>query len=701
MPIKKAYQLNLGSERRICYGADYNPDQWQHAPEIIEEDFRLMREANCTSMSVGIFAWTSYQPDESTLTFDWLDRIMDKLAENGMTAVLATPSGSKPMWMSEKYPEIRRVNRDGIRQPSGGRHNHCPTSSVYREKVQEINRALAERYKNHPALALWHLGNELNGDCHCELCRRAFQNWLEESYGNLERLNRKWWSHFWNHTFTKWEQIPTHDGSIDGLVLDWSRFVNEQHVSFLLNEMEPLREITPQIPCTTNMMGTHPTTNYWQWSDHLDIISNDIYPMPSDRESGWKRSVTSDFIHSLMRGLNQGQPWIQMECSPSSVNWGSPNKLKRPGAHRQEMLQAVAHGADAIQYFQWRKGRGGAEKFHGAVVDHEGSNQSRVFQECAAVGEELKQLSPLVAGFANERAEVAIVFDWESRWAFNASHGPKKHSGTGLFEGPHGELIPAQATRHFDALSRCAVDVDCIRISDGLAGRKVVVTPTHYKLTEAEKEALVPFVENGGIWVATFLSAYVDDSNRCWQGGFPGPDLRDVFGIWNEELDNLYDDEQIEVSPSPENTFGFAASGQARDHIERVQLEGAEALAVFSSDFHAGLPAITHHAYGKGHCYYIAGDLDADLMRYFYQSLVTKHGLKHWLPPLPDGVTFKVRNGSDGKIGFLFNYTKKDVSVDLGRLQLEDVGTGATLTGLCELEPYASIIARVQPGLAG
>jgi beta-galactosidase len=418
-------KLGISKQSKLFYGADYNPDQWQHTPEILERDIELMKQAGVTTASVGIFAWTALEPEEGRTSFEWLDRVMDRFSEEGMFLFLATPSGSKPMWLSEKYPEVRRVNKAGIRDASGGRHNHCMSSSIYRQKTAQMNRALAERYQNHPALALWHVGNEFSGECHCDLCRVGFQAWLKAKYRTLDAMNEAWWANFWNHTFTDWSQVPTFDESIDGLSLDWLRFTNDLHVSFFRNEMEPLRELTPDVPCTTNFMGTHEGTNYWQWSEHLDVISNDLYPMPDDREHTWQQSIASDFIHSMMRGMSGGKTWMLLECSPSSVNWGQINKLKRPGVHRQEVLQAVANGADTIHYFQWRKGRGGFEKYHGAVVDHEGSDQGRVYQECAAVGRELDSLESLCQQDLPQ-ADIAIVYDWESRWALNASCGPKK-----------------------------------------------------------------------------------------------------------------------------------------------------------------------------------------------------------------------------------------------------------------------------------
>jgi beta-galactosidase len=135
----------------LLHGADYNPDQWLDQPQILKDDMRLMNLANCNAMSIGIFAWTALEPAEGQFAFGWLDKVMDDLAANGAYAVLATPSGAKPAWLSQKYPEVLRVEHYGIRNRHGGRHNHCFTSPVYREKARIINTMLAERYKDHPA----------------------------------------------------------------------------------------------------------------------------------------------------------------------------------------------------------------------------------------------------------------------------------------------------------------------------------------------------------------------------------------------------------------------------------------------------------------------------------------------------------------------------------------------------------------------
>jgi len=667
----------------VLYGADYNPDQWIGQDRVLLEDIELMKKAGVTSASIGIFSWTALEPEPGVYTFDWLDEVMDRFAGAGLRVFLATPSGSKPMWLSEMKAEVRRVGLDGRREPSGGRHNHCPTSPVYREAVRRINHQLAIRYGNHPALALWHVGNELNGDCHCDLCRAAFHGWLRNQYGSLENLNLAWWAGFWNHTFTDWSQIPTVDRSIDALALDWLRFVNDQHCSFLQNEMAPLREITPGIPCTTNFIGTRPTANYWQWAKGLDCISNDHYPLHDDREDSWKKSLSSDFVHSLTRGLAHGDPWILMECSPSVVNWGKVNKLKRPGVHLQEVLQAVANGADVIHYFQWRKGRGGSEKFHGAVVDHEGSSRTRVFAECAEVGRTLQSLSA-VAGVRPDEAPVAMVYDWESRWALSSSIGPKHETGC--------DLYTRTCVEHFRALRMAGVDVDIVPRDADLSSYRAVITPALYLLEEAHARQLTSYVEQGGTWVATYLTGYVDKHNRCWCGGFPGPDLRGVFGLWNEEVDYLFDDENVLIRGCAE---GLAANMRASDVVEHIHSEGATALALLDSEFYAGSPVLLRNSWKKGSTYYVGARLDEESLISFYRVLAAELALP--VDNLPRGVVRKIRLGSGGPIEFLLNYNRNSVMVDVGDEPFLRLSDGCQVAGKTSLRPYESLIRTASP----
>jgi beta-galactosidase len=662
----------------MLHGGDYNPDQWPK--EIWDEDMRLMKLAHCNTMSVGIFAWARLEPAEGEFDFEWLDKVMDLLADNGGYAVLATPSGARPAWLSFKYPEVLRVRPDRGQNLHGRRHNHCMTSPIYREKTQLINTKLAERYQDHPALLAWHVSNEYSGECHCELCRGAFIAWLKEKYETLDALNDAWWTGFWSHTYTEWSQIeppsPIGETAVHGLNLDWKRFTTDQTIDFMRNEIAPLREHTPDVPVTTNFMGTFPGLNYWKMAPHLDVISWDSYPL-------WHKdddvALASDiaFVQDINRSLKGGKPFMLMESVPSATNWMPAGKRKRPGMHALSSLQAVAHGSDTVQYFQWRKSRGSAEKFHGAVVDHVGHENTRVFRDVADLGKKLEKLDDVVGTTVDP--DVAIIYDWENNWALTDAQGPRR--------GDKGYLDACK--RHYRAFWQRGIPVDVIDMDQDLSSYTLVVAPMLYMLRPGVDARIATFVENGGTFVTTYWSGIVDENDLVIQGGFPGGALRHVMGIWAEEIDALYEDDRNTVVPEPGNPLGLTGPYEARDYCDLIHSEGAEVLATYGEDFYAGRPALTVNSYGEGRAYTISSNNDDAFLRDFYGALDAGLDLKRALDaPLPHGVTAQLRSDGERDFIFLMNFNDAPATVDLGAESYTDLLTGAALSGPVALAVY-------------
>jgi beta-galactosidase len=674
----------------MLHGGDWNPDQWLDEPGVLEEDFRLMEKAKCNTFSVGIFAWSHLEPEEGRFTFDWLDRVMDGLASRGFNAFLATPSGAKPRWMSEKYPEIRRIDADGRREPHGERHNHCLTSPVYREKVRLINSKLAERYSRHQALALWHISNEYSGACYCDYCLGAFREWLKTRYRTLDAVNKAWWASFWSQTFQSWDQVHPRATALDGLRLDWNRFVTHQTVDFMKNEIAPLRKARPEVPVTTNMMGSFEGLDYWRFAEVCDRIAWDAYPTLHGKDS-WRDAAWLSFNHDSFRTMKGGLPFILMESTPSSTNWFVTPQLKKPGQHRQEMLLAVGHGADATMYFQWRKGRGGFEKFHGAVVDHEGSDRPRVFQDVAAHGAFLAHLDAVVG--ASVRPEVAVVHDWEIRWALSFSQGPRRGQAWGeRFEKEYvGTCID-----HYRPFWKLGVPVDVVESLSPFDRYKLVVAPMLYMLKPGVADRLVAFVKGGGTLVLTYLSGTVNESNLVFRGGLPGDGLRSLAGVWAEEIDALYPNAAQRIVPVAGNALGLSGEHPVREYCERVHAEGADVLATFKTDFYSGMPCLTVKRQGSGRVYYLAARPAEDAFHdAFASALVRELKVARCLDvPLPEGVIAQQRSGAGRTFVFLHNLKPIDQTIALGRLRLKDVADGRILAGNATLPAYGSFVVE-------
>ncbi len=664
----------------ILHGGDYNPEQWRDTPEIWKEDMRLMKRANCNSMTVGIFSWSVLEPEEGKYDFSFLDQAMDNVYKNGGKVVLATPSGARPHWMSDKYPEVLRVLPDRRRALFGARHNHCFTSPVYRQKTAQINRLLAERYQNHPALGAWHVSNEYGGECHCPLCQEAFRTWLKNKYrGDLEKLNRAWWTDFWSHRYTSWEQVespsPIGEEGVHGLTLDWKRFVTDQTADFMHHETAPLREITPDVPVTTNFMGFYPGLNYWKLREEVDVISWDNYPDWHKPGEQIHVAARTALLHDMNRSFLQ-KPFMMMESTPSHVNWKEYNKLKRPGMHKLSSIQAIAHGSDTVQYFQWRKSRGCSEKMHGAVVDHCGHEHTRVFREVAELGELLQKMDGVVGTMPQNK--VALLYDWENRWALDELRGLQKND----------KKYEETVQQHYKPFWQRGIGVDVLDFHQDLTPYSLVIAPMMYMVEKQNVARLKQYVKNGGTLVCTYVTGEVDENDLCWLGGFPAGDLKEVFGLWAEEIDTLYPGETNRVTWGQKNYT-------AQDYCEVIHPDSAQTLAVYGKDFYAGSPALCVNQFGKGQAYYIAFRDDGAFVDDFYGKLAGELELPRALPHLSEGVTAHLREGGGERYVFVENYNAQPVCVPLDKVY-QNVETGQMVSKELLLESFGVAVLKEQ-----
>jgi len=676
--MERMYPLVSEKLPHFFHGGDYNPEQWP--AEVRDADMRLMKLAHWNLATVGVFSWVSLQPAPDQWDFDWLDAVMDNLAEGGMFACLATPTAAPPAWLSHQHPASLRTDAQGRRHRHGNRVNYCPNAVAYREACAEIAGRLAERYKEHPALALWHVSNEYGGVCYCETCAGEFRRWLEAKYGSLDELNERWYTRFWSHTFTDWSQIEPplqHGESMPALRLDYRRFNSDSLLGCYLNEARILREVTPGVPVTTNMMGAHPDMDYHTWAPHVDVVAWDSYP--SVRSAPEQIS----FYHDLMRGLKRDRPFLLMEQTPSSQNWQAVNALKRPGQMRLWSYQAVAHGSDSVMYFQWRRGRGGHEKLHGAVVAHAGHENTRVFQEVAELGEELEKLGDAVLGSATQ-AKIAVIFDWQSWWTLDATSGPVRD-----------KQYVQTLIKHYAALRERNIMVDVVSPETALEGYSAVVAPMLYMVRTEWAEKVTEFVRGGGRFVATAMTGWVDETDLAYLGGYPGA-LRQVLGVWVEEIDALFEDQANQIRMK--QPFGPCRGEYKCGRLcELLHAEQAGVLGTYGADFYAGWPVVTENRLGEGFAYYIGTDPEQEFLVHFYRTICADCGI---FPPMEggEGIEVTLRSQKDRSFIFVLNHRDEVSFVDLGDRHYCDLLTGRTHTANVPVRGFdVRILEEVEP----
>lgn len=658
------------ADKEILHGGDYNPEQWLDRPDILEEDLVLMKKAGVNVVTLGVFSWSCLEKEEGIYQFGWLEEIMDRLYDNGIYTILATPSGAKPVWLDEKYPEALRMDEWGRRRHHGVRHNHCPTSPAFRKKIREMDRRLALQFKDHPGLLLWHISNELGGACYCPLCQKSFQEYLKETYGTIEKLNKAWWTTFWSHQYQRFDQVEppfaNGEGSIMGLNLEWKRFTTWNTADYLRWEIQIFREITPDIPVTTNFMKLYSGLDYRVLAKQLDVISWDSYPRyHNDYESLYDTCMENSFDHAVMRSMKRDRPFLLMESVPGAVNWHDYNKVKRPGMQRLAALQAVACGSDSVQYFQWRKSRGSFEQYHGAVLDHLGRDDTRIFKETVETGEMLSGLKPVAGSVV--KAKAALVFDWDNRWAIQDMKGLSQRK----------KEYEKTCMTFYRLLAELGVETDVISREDSLDSYALVAAPMLYLLGGGTAAKLKDYVSKGGQLLCTYLTGYVDRNTLCYLGGFPGDGLSELFGLCSEEIDTLY--------PSDKNQVRFLddSLGEVRDFAEVLRLKGAVPLGFYTGDFYGGSPAVTRNTYGKGSAWYTAARLDDETMKKLFERICTSAGIP--ICPVPTKGEYYCRETEAVRFHFCLNDSQETLTFQ--GITGENLLTGENVDGTLLVKP--------------
>jgi len=683
----------------LCYGGDYNPEQWPE--EVWAEDVALMRQAKVNLVTVGVFAWSRLEPEPGRYTFDWLDRVLDLLHDGGIKVALATPTAAPPPWFSLAHPDALPVTADGVRLHHGSRDTYCAAAPAYRSAARRIAGALATRYRDHPALALWHVHNEYGTTCHCPHATAAFGRWLRERYGDLDALTDAWTGAFWSQVYSDWAQVatpratqylanPTH-------ALDFRRFWSDELLAAYREQRELLRRSTPRVPVTTNyVLGDWVPVDHARWSAEVDLIAIDHYPSEVDQRAEEQTAFAADLARSWARPAPNGQPgpgecpqsgkrparapasrpWLLIESAPNLIYRYAEGRMhaKEPGRMIRHSVAHVARGSRGAMFFQWRAPRGGAELYHSAMVPHAGPD-SRIFRESVALGEILARLGQADAGAVE--ASVAIGWDAASGWALQHPGLPSRQVS-----------YPDEVAAAHRGLWRAGITTDFVCPSAGpldLTPYRMLVLPALYLISDEVAGVLRRWVHGGGHLVVSYLSGVADEHARVRLGGYPGA-LRELLGVRAEEFHPLAAGETVHLSDGRDG----------RRWSETVRLAGAQAVLTYAAGVLAGQPAVTRHRVGAGVAWYVSTRMDDDGYRDLLAAAARDAGVT---PPVSaDGIEAVRRVTATDRWLFLFNHSERDRSVPaMGR----ELISGAAVTGQVSLPAGGVAVVRETGARAG
>lgn len=625
----------------IAFGGDYNPEQWPR--EVHADDVVLMQQAGVDLVTVGVFSWALLERSPGVFDFGWLDEVLDRLHAGGIGVDLATATASPPPWLAHRHPEMLPRTAEGTVLWPGGRQAYCPSSPVYREHALRLCRAMAERYADHPALRMWHVGNELgchNAFCFCDVSAAAFRTWLIERYGDIEELNRAWGTAFWSQHYSSFEEVlpPRAVTAIANPTqqLDFRRFCSAEQLANFVAERDVLHELSPGVPVTTNFMVTEHirALDYHRWAREVDVVSNDHYVIAADPEGYRELAFCSD----LTRGLADGGPWLLMEQSTSAVNWQPRNVAKQPGELLRNSVQHVARGADGVLFFQWRASRAGAEKFHAALVPHAGTD-SKIWRDVVQLGQVLDRLDEVVGAYTEN--DVAMLFDYEAWWGCELDSHPSIDVTY---------LDRSHAVHR--SLTDLGVGVDVVHSSTDLTGYRLIIVPTLYCLTDDVADRLDAAAQGGATVLVTYFSAVTDEVDHVRPGGY-GAALAPLLGVRIEEFFPLRTGERVTLDDGSE----------ADVWTEQLLVDDAEVVARYADGPVAGAPAITRRAHGDGAGWYCSTRLEQTALDRLVARVVAEAGVVPLGPGRP-GVEFTERTAGDGRRWlFVVNHTAEEVAV--------------------------------------
>ena len=672
MSVEQAHRRGF-APGQILFGGDWSPEQWDRA--TWEEDLALMQEARVNTVTLGVFSWSALEPTEGAFVTDWLDEILERLADAGIGFFLATPTASPPPWFTRAHPDALPVRPDGVRLTHGSRDTYAISAPAYREAARRIARRLAERYGHHPGLRGWHLHNEYGTLDHGPHAEHAFQAWLEDRYGTIEALNAAWCTAFWSQGYASFEEITpprtTQYLPNPSQAIDFRRFSSDEMLAAMVEQREEIRAAGSTAPVTTNFML--PTWNHleqWSWAEREDVVSLDHYLDTAGPDAEAHVAYGSDLARSW-----SGGPWVLMEQNATGIRVDGRTLAKGADRMIRHSLGYIARGSQSSLFFQWRQSAGGAEQWHGALVPHAGG-RSRVFASIARLGGILERLAPVAALPADGplvRAEVGILWHADGWWALETPDLPSSHL-----------TYSAEVRATHRSFWRAGIPVDFVRPLADLSAHRLLVVPAQYPLSDDQVSWLEEYVEGGGELVVTYLSGLADEHLRIATGGYPGR-LRRLLGVRGQELLPLPAGERVALSDGSE----------VEGWTELLGVEDAEVLARYTHGDLAGLPAVTRARRGEGRAVYVSAGWTQEARDRRLAEIAAELGIGPTLPGAAEAGLEAVRRRGDGMdFLFLLHHGERPLTV---RAVGDDLITGASARDGLRLAQGGAAVLTLAP----
>jgi len=655
-PLLRAQATQYPNQPPLLVGAAWYPEQWPESQW--DQDLDRMEAAHIDLVRVGEFAWSTMEPSEGHYDFGWLDRAIAAAAHHHICVVLGTPTAAPPAWLTTKYPQTLRVDENGRRAEHGNRQQFSFTDPKYRQFAHDIAEQMAIHFGHNPDVVGWQLDNEYAEPDFGPTAREQFHAWLQKKYGTIASLNRHWATAYWSQTYDNFDEIPVRqDRENPALLLEWKRFVSDTWKSYSENQIAAIRpHADPRQFITTNTMGWFDGFNEYTVHSVLDIAAWDDYISTDQYDY-----IDNGARHDLARGFKMKNFWV-METEPAFVNWRPTNNPLLKGQVRDMAWQAIGHGADAVEYWQWRSAPNGQEEYHGVLVGADGTPVP-VYAEVQQVGEEFAKAGPAIAG-TSPHSEVALVNDYDSRWAIDF----QRHSAA--FD-PVNEIVA-----FYRPLREQSQAVDIISIDTPFDRYKVLELPALNVISQQTADRLMEYVRNGGHLLLGPRTGMKDEYNALQPERQPGP----LMSFLGGRVDQFY---ALDSSVPVSGDFG---SGTASIWAEQLSVQSPDTKVETrygrSNGWLDDQPAVITRNVGRGSITYVGAWLDPATLSKLTAHLLDEAGVQPILSGVPEGVEVCRRSGDGKSVLILINHNSDPAQVALPKPMRDLIGSQASVNSV-------------------
>jgi len=632
----------------VLYGVAYYPEYMPH--DRLDQDIELMRKAGITVVRVGESTWSSWEPREGDFQFAWMQRVLDRLQQAGIKAILGTPTYSIPTWLYKQHPEIV-VTHNGVAPPLsdpyspsyppaltpgyyGPRQNYDFLNPYFRQAAEGVIRQIISHFKDHPAVIGYQIDNEtFPTGIPTRYMNAAFLDRLKQKYKTPAAINSTWGLVYWGQLVDTWESLPPRDGILNpGYKLEWENFQHDVITDYLAWQAKIVNEYKrPNQFITQDFSGgVHTNLDQWAIAHNLDIVAENPYFQTQQRLDGRGIWLSGDVGRSLKH-----TNYLVTETNAQTIGWDSRTQYPQyPGQLRLVVYTHLAAGANMVEYWHWHSLHYGQETYWKGVLSHD-LEPNRTYDEVSRVAAELKKIGPQLVDLKKEN-KVAILFSADSANAI--SYMP--------FSDHVGYMTVLR--QMYDALYDLNVEPDFVSPdSTDLSTYRVLLVPPLYSASDAVLQRVSDYVKNGGHVVMSFKSGFTNEYSTARDVMAPGP-LRTAAGFHYQEFTNLAEPQRLKPDP-----FGVGEQNKGAVWEEFLIPDTAQVLASFD-DPYWHFPAVTRNRHGAGTLTYEGSYLTEPLQREIIRDVLRRADLTGPDQNLPAPV--KVRHGRNGQGKLLYYY---------------------------------------------